>query len=100
MHTYVDLYFSPNGENPLAIADRLRRQAGVSLIVGPHDIAFEWQTVEEFRTKLSAIHDALQGSDASYRVESVEESPEFIEPTTWPPTIVRSQPSHPGYNPA
>jgi hypothetical protein len=97
MHTYIDLYFSPNGANPLAIAERLRERAGVTFIVGPHDIAFEWQTVEEFRSKLSAIHEALRGSDASYRVESVEESPEFIEPTTWPPSLVRSLPAHPGY---
>jgi hypothetical protein len=96
MYSYIDLYFSPQGVSPLEIADRLRNSAGVSFIVGTHDLMFEWRNVEEFRDRMSRIHTALAGTGATYRVESVEETPEFVEPVSWPPAIVRAA-EHPGF---
>ncbi len=97
MHSYIDLYFSPEGPSPLEVAERLRTKAGLAFVIGPHDLAFEWQTVEEFRASLHRIHDALQGMGVTYRVETVPEDPAFVEPIPWPPPLHRGHPNHPGY---
>ena len=96
MHSYVDLYFDSEGPSPLEISDRLRAAAGMAFIIGPHDIAFEWHTVEEFREKLSKIHAALKGTGVFYRIETVSDEPAYNEPALWPP-IGRNDPVHPGY---
>jgi hypothetical protein len=96
MHSYVDLYFAPEGVSPLDIADRLRATTGLSFVVGSHDLAFEWDTVEQFRAMLGKVHEALKGTGVSYRVETVAEEPAFVEPIPWPPVLPRSPPNHPG----
>jgi len=97
MHSYIDLYFSPDGISPLDIADRLRAMAGLSFLVGNHDLAFEWDTVEQFRATLSKVHEALRGSGVSYRVETVAEESSFVDPIAWPPLLPRSPSTHPGF---
>jgi hypothetical protein len=97
MHSYIDLYFSPDGVSPLDIADRLRATAGLSFVVGSHDLAFEWDTVEQFRATLSKVHDGLKGTGVLYRVETVAEEPSYVEPIPWPPLLPRSPPTHPGF---
>jgi hypothetical protein len=97
MHSYIDLYFTPDGVSPLEIADRLRETAGLSFVVGTHDLAFEWDTVEQFRATLSKIHESLKGSGVNYRVETVAEEPAFVDPIPWPPLLPRSPPTHPGF---
>ncbi|HLM90518.1 MAG TPA: hypothetical protein VK424_00450 [Thermoplasmata archaeon] len=96
MHSFVDLYFAPEGVSPLEISERLRKTAGLSFIIGPHDLAFEWGTVEEFQAMLHKVHEALRGTGVFYRVETVTEDPAYIEPIPWPPPITRSR-THPGY---
>jgi hypothetical protein len=98
MYSYVDLYFSPDAMTPLEVAERLKRAADVTYIVGPHDLCFSWRTVEEFRDRMHRIHAALKGTGVSYRVESVEEHPAFLEPETWPPAIVLDPPPNPAFN--
>ncbi len=97
MHTFVDLYFSPEGVSPLDIADRVRKASGLSFIVGPHDLVFEWTTVDEFRDILGKIHTALKGTGVLYRVESVAEEPPVVEAMPWPPPLPRSPATHPGF---
>jgi hypothetical protein len=97
MHTYVDLYFAPEGVSPLEIADRVRKAAGLSFIIGPHDLAFEWTTIEQFHELLGKIHAALRGTGVVYRVETVAEEPAFIEPIPWPPPLSRGHATHPGF---
>jgi hypothetical protein len=97
MHTYIDLYFTPDGVSPLAIAERLHQHANLSFIVGPHDLVFEWHRVEEFRATLEKIHAALRGTGVSYRVESTVDDPVFVEPPSWPPVLTPEHPRHPGY---
>jgi len=96
MHSYIDLYFTPDSESPLEISKRVRSIAGLPFIVGPHDLAFEWQTEEEFRSMLAKIHDALKGSGVFYRVETVAEEPTFAEPVVWPalPSVDRLHPAY------
>jgi hypothetical protein len=97
VHTYVDLTFTPEGVSPLEVAERLHRTAGLTFIVGPHDIVFEWADVEQFRETLGKIHAALRGSGVTYRVESTVEDPMFEEPTAWPPALHGGPTRHPGY---
>ncbi|HXQ93826.1 MAG TPA: hypothetical protein VN864_01455 [Thermoplasmata archaeon] len=97
MHTYIDLYFTPDGVSPLEIADRLRHQANLEFIVGPHDLVFQWASVEDFRTTLEKIHKALHGTGVSYRVQSTSDDPMFVEPVAWPPSLQPGPQQHPGY---
>ncbi|HTS33701.1 MAG TPA: hypothetical protein VMI55_07195 [Thermoplasmata archaeon] len=97
MHSYVDLFFAPEGTSPLDVSERLRKHTGLSFIIGPHDLAFEWRTMEEFRDHLAKIHAALQGTGVLYRVETVPDEPAFVDPVPWPPPISRGPTPHPGY---
>jgi len=97
MHSYIDLYFTPEGVSPLEVSERLRKTAGLSFIIGPHDLAFEWETVEQFREQLHRVHEALRGLGVSYRVETVAEDPAYVEPIPWPPAFNRGPTTHPGY---
>jgi hypothetical protein len=97
MHTYVDLYFAPDGTSPLEVAERLRDTAGLSYVVGPHDLHFEWIDVEEFRSMMDRIHAALRGTGVTYKVESAGDDVVFVEPVQWPPPLRTSPPQHPGY---
>ena len=97
MYSYIDLYFAPEGTSPLEIADRVRHAAGLSFIIGPHDIAFEWTTVEDFRERLAKIHGALRGTGVLYRIETLSDEPGFVAPAAWPPLPTREATSHPGF---
>lgn len=97
MHTYVDLYFSPRGPSPFEIAKRLKDQAKLVFVVGPHDLVFEWTSVEEFREALERIHRALRGTGVTYRVQTVGEEPGFVGPAAWPPPLAEGPRRHPGY---
>jgi len=97
MHSYVDLYFSPESTPPFEISERLKRVAGLAFIIGPHDLAFEWRTETEFRERLSKVHEALRGTGVLYRVETVPDEPGYVEPLPWPPPLRRGDAPHPGY---
>lgn len=97
MHSYIDLYFASDAISPLEVSDRIRAMAGLEFIIGPHDIAFEWHTVEEFRAKLEKVHVALRGTGVFYRIETVTDEPGFVEPVVWPPPAMQSHTVHPGY---
>jgi hypothetical protein len=97
MHSYIDLFFTPESLSPLEISKRVHAHAGLSFIIGPHDLAFEWKTEEEFHALLSKVHDALKGTGVFYRVETIAEDPAFIEPIPWPPPMPRNDPFHPAY---
>ena len=97
MHSYVDLFFTSEGVSPLDISDRIRATAGMEFIIGPHDIAFEWHTVDEFRSKLGKVHQALKGTGVFYRIETVTDEPGFVEPVVWPPPAIQRNTVHPGY---
>ena len=97
MHSYIDLFFTPESLPPLEISKRLRQAAGLTFIIGPHDLAFEWKTEEEFHDRLAKVHRALKGTGVFYRVETIPEDPTFIEPIPWPPPLPRHDPAHPAY---
>lgn len=97
MRSFIDLYFSPEGVSPLEISDRLRSMVGLSFVVGSHDLAFEWDTVDQFRITLEKIHSALRGTGVRYRVETVVEESTTEAPVPWPPVLPRSPAPHPGF---
>lgn len=97
MHSYVDLYFTPESRSPLEISARLRSVAGLSFIIGPHDLVFDWEHEKDFQERMAKIHEALKGSGVLYRVETVSDEPGFIEPIPWPPPMPRRDPVHPAY---
>jgi len=97
MHSYVDLYFTPESVSPLEISERLKRVAGLSFIIGPHDLVFEWSHESEFKGQLAKIHEALKGTGVFYRVETVSNDPAYIEPIPWPPSISARDAVHPGF---
>ncbi|HKN06613.1 MAG TPA: hypothetical protein VJ021_03270 [Thermoplasmata archaeon] len=97
MHSYVDLYFTPESRSPIEISTRLKAVAGLSFIIGPHDLVFDWEHESDFQERLSKIHEALKGTGVLYRIETVTEEPGYIEPLPWPPPIPRRDPVHPAY---
>jgi len=97
MHSYIDLYFTPESVSPIEIADRVKRVAGLSFIIGPHDLVFEWRTDAEFHERLSGVHAALKGTGVLYRVETIADEPGFVEPVPWPPPLTRGDAIHPGF---
>lgn len=96
MHTYVDLYFTSESVSPLEISERVKRIAGLSFIIGRHDLEFDWADEADFKDRLSRIHEALKGTGVLYRVETLLDAPEFVA-VPWPPPLNRSDPVHPGY---
>jgi hypothetical protein len=99
VHTFIDLYFAPESVSPLDLAARIRESTGLEFIIGPHDLAFEWSTVEEFRATLARLHGALKGSGVLYRVETAADEPTYVEPVPWPPPIRDRGPAHhPAYD--
>lgn len=95
MRTFIDITFSSDGTVPSVVADRLRDLAGVSIVVGHHDVVLDWSDVEEFRVKVKAIHDALVGTHATDRVETGED--EGASGTlAWPPSPASEPSENPG----
>ncbi len=98
MHSYVDLYFAPESVSPLELAERIRERAGLEFIMGPHDLSFDWASVDEFRATLAKVHEALKGTGVLYRIETVRDEPTFVEPVPWPPPLRDGGPvHHPAY---
>jgi hypothetical protein len=99
VHTFIDLYFSPGNDSPLELATRIRERTGLEFIIGPHDLVFEWGTVDQFRRTLAQLHEALAGSGVLYRVETVRDEPTYEERAPWPPALRDAGPApHPAYD--
>jgi hypothetical protein len=97
MITFIDLIFSPSGLDAGVVIDRLQRVPGVSSVMGEHDLLFHWTSPDEFNRQLRAIHAALQGSGASYRIFTVEDSYQSKAPVSWFPAIDAEPAGHPAY---
>jgi hypothetical protein len=97
MITFIDLTFSPRGTPAGVVIDRLQRLSGVSSVMGEHDLLFHWQRPDEFSAQLAAIHEALQGTEATYRIFTVEDSYQSREPPRWFPAVDPEPSDHPAY---
>jgi hypothetical protein len=96
MITFVDLIFSPKGKNAAEVVARLQRIPGVSSVMGEHDVVFHWTEPTEFASTIRAIHAALDGTEATYRVYTVEDSYQSRDPVPWIASIDPAPPHHPG----
>jgi hypothetical protein len=97
MITFIDLRFSPKGLYAGVVIDRLQRLPGVTSVMGEHDLCFHWATPEEFNHHLLSIHKALRGSEATYRLFTVEDSYQSRDPVTWFPAVDSEPSVHPAY---
>ena len=87
MMTFIDLTFSPSGQPPFTVVAKLQRIPGVTSVMGNHDVMFRWQTNAQFDEKIRAVHHALRETGATYRVFTVEDSYQSLEPVSWVPPV-------------
>jgi hypothetical protein len=95
MITFVDLTFSPKGQNAAAVVAKLQRIPGVSSVMGEHDVVFHWRDAEEFARQVQAIHAALLDTEATYRLFTVEDSYQSRDPVPWIAAVDAEPPHHP-----
>ena len=97
MITFVDLIFSPMGQHAGQVVRRLQELAGVHPVMGDHDVMFRWKTAAEFDRTMQAIHDALGGTGATYRVFTVEDSYLTRDMVPWIQPLGEDPSEHPGF---
>ena len=95
--TYVDISFSSSGMDAHAVARRLQRLAKVTLVAGDHDLYFDWKDTAEFEVHISAIHRALAGTGATYRVRTEVDPAATGKPVGWLPPLEDGPVPNPAY---
>lgn len=86
MITYIKVYFSTEGPSPISIAEKLSKETGIPFIRGEHDIAFEWETPEEYRSYMEKIYESFKGSKVTLKYESFDEERKPVHLLAqWPP---------------
>lgn len=83
MITFIDLTFDPTGSNAAVVVAKLQQVPEVTSVMGEHDAMFHWKTNTEFDERIAAIHEALNGTGATYRVFTVEDSYQSKDPVPW-----------------
>ncbi|MCL5963030.1 MAG: hypothetical protein M1411_01495 [Candidatus Thermoplasmatota archaeon] len=68
MKSFIDIYFTSSGSSPAEVARYIKRKTGNTFIRGTHDLAFEWQTNEEFLMKVETLHTALKEMGVIYKI--------------------------------
>jgi hypothetical protein len=94
---FVDLTLSTDKTNVIDVGHKLQSLSTISLIQGDHDLMFRWTTVSEFEERVCAIHRALVSTGATYRVHTVEERLDALEPVAWAPLIDMELKENPAY---
>lgn len=96
MRTYVDVYFSANGESPIAIAEAVHEATGLSFIFGPHDLTFTWKDPKDFQVMIEKLSSILKARGVFYRFETREEddeeTPVPAHQLSWPPVLTPTAP--------
>lgn len=95
MITFIDLTFSPSGSPVPTVLARLQRIPGVTSVMGDHDVMFHWRTTAEFDAQMLAIHRTLHETGATYRVCTVEDSYQSLDPVPWVGPGMADPPQHP-----
>lgn len=73
VRTFVDITFAAGGGSPATVVGRLSQVRDLSFLKGPHDAVFHWETPEEYWHHVAAIHQALRGTGATYRLETLDD---------------------------
>lgn len=96
MITYVKVYFSSDGPSPISIAENLSKETGIPFIRGENDLAFEWETPEEYRVLMEKIYAALKGTKVTLKYETFDEEKRPVHLLAqWPPRGTKKTLSHP-----
>ena len=73
MKTYLTIWFSSEGAEPLKIAERLQGM-GFKPITGQYDHVYDWNrdvNVEEILRLSNSIHETLKGLSVLYKIETI-----------------------------
>lgn len=95
--SFIDISFASSGMNASVVARRLQNLAHVTFISGEHDLYFDWKDIDEFDSHIKAIHDALVGTGAGYRVHTQSEGSQWSKPASWPPPGVETPEENPAF---
>ena len=95
--TFVDLTFSASGTNVVVVVRHLQKLSGIAFITGEHDLYFDWHDENEFESRATAIHEALAGTGATYRVHTVADRTVAPEPMAWPPVPSQTPEENPAF---
>ncbi|MCY3412610.1 MAG: hypothetical protein INQ03_13310 [Candidatus Heimdallarchaeota archaeon] len=73
MKTYLLLWHSSEGDNPLVVKEKLTRM-GFKPIMGHYDLVYDHKkTIDlvELMTLANQVHETLRGSNVLYKLETV-----------------------------
>lgn len=89
MRTFVDITFAADGPSVVETARRLKEFAGLEVIVGEHDLVFDWTSSPEFDARMDRIQKALRGTGATFRTHSMLADGDYVPPIEWaaPPSL-------------
>jgi hypothetical protein len=73
MKTYVKVYFSTEGPLSVEIAEKVKKETGLSFIRGEKDIVFKWETEAEGIEMVKKLYHAFEGSKAYLSFYTEEE---------------------------
>ena len=73
MKTYLTIWFSSEGADPLTVAQTLQSM-GFKPIKGPHDHVYDWKkepTLDDVLQLVNNVHQTLKGLNVLYKIETV-----------------------------
>lgn len=95
--TYVDLTMSADGSDVVSVMGHLQGIGEIHFVTGDHDLYFDWESTAEFESRAKAIHLALGGTGATYRVHTeASGSPDHLL-VPWPPPLGEVPEENPAY---
>ncbi|GAB4328999.1 MAG: hypothetical protein Kow0069_36350 [Promethearchaeota archaeon] len=74
MKTFLVVWHSANGDDPLSVAQRLTG-LGFKPVKGYHDYAYDWGgdvTVDEVLSFSIKVHETLRGTGVLYKLETLD----------------------------
>lgn len=81
----------------MVVVRKLQHLMHITFISGEHDLYFDWTSPEEFESRLKAVHEALVGTGATYRVHTQTEHSPWAKPSPWPPPISEAPEENPAF---
>jgi hypothetical protein len=73
VRTFVDITFAGGGLSPAKVVERLSQVHDLTFLKGAHDAVFHWATTSEYWHRVGAIHQALHGTGATYRLATEDD---------------------------
>ena len=73
MKTYLVLFFNSDGKRPAEVMDKAK-ELGFDVIVGAHDLVYEWDkepTEDQILSLGDKVRDKLKGCNVFFKLETV-----------------------------